>query len=182
MDAVKTPCENGPRLSCPVRNVCMMALYSQTYTIPKLPSHISPVYNPNRRGTSSWGLCQAMRRFPTAPSRSRTDLLPYLLHYLHNRRCRWTIWKRIQEALAIIGTHPNPWVQRHFPQKRDAFFPCQPRSATRRRLKYLGLVRTTRTDEARHVFHDAENADVGFAAEINLLADIEEGDFLRGGN
>lgn len=123
-----------------------------------------------------------MRPFPTAPSRPGTDLLPYLLHHPHNRHCRRTIWKLIQEALAIIGTHPNRWVQWHFPQKTDAFFLRQPRSATRRRLKYLGLVRTTRTDEARHVFHDAENADVGFAAEINLLADIEEGNFLRGGN
>lgn len=123
-----------------------------------------------------------MRPSPTAPSRPRPDLLPYLLHHPHNRHSRRTIWKGIQEALAIIGTHPNPWIQRHFPQKRDTFFLCQPRSAPRRCLEYLGLVRTTRTDEARHIFHDTENADVGFAAEINLLADVEEGDFLRGGN
>jgi hypothetical protein len=43
-------------------------------------------------------------------------------------------------------------------------------------------VLTPGTHKTRHVFHDAKDADAGLAAEIEFLANVEERDFLRGGD
>ena len=54
--------------------------------------------------------------------------------------------------------------------------------AARRRLEDLALVRTLGTHEAGHVLDDAQDPDAGLAAEVDLLAHVEQGDLLRRGH
>lgn len=87
----------------------------------------------------------------------------------------------VEEALAIIARHADPRIEGHLAQEGYAHLLSERGAATRSRAEDLALVGAVRADEAAHVLDEPEDADAGLAAEVELLADVEQRDLLRRG-
>lgn len=116
---------------------------------------------------------------PERSSALDSSLLADSPHDRPQRHAGRAVGEAVQKTLAVIASHADARVERDGAQEGDARLARQPPRSARRRLEDLRLVRAVGADEAGHVLHHAEDADAGLAAEINLLAHVQQADFLR---
>merc|ERR1711991_1240463 len=84
--------------------------------------------------------------------------------------------------LALIARAGESRIDRKRAEVRDAHVLAHGGGAARGRGKDHGLCVAGRADKARHVFDDAQDRDLDLFAKVDLLADIQEGHLLRGGD
>ncbi|WDK17239.1 hypothetical protein CGRA01v4_08521 [Colletotrichum graminicola] len=108
----------------------------------------------------------------------QTDFLADVPYNFLERQARGAIRKAVEEAFAVVARHANSWVKRHAPQERHPHLLGQRPPAARRCPEDLALVRALGADKARHVLGQAQYADTRLAAEVDLLAYVEERDLL----
>src|SRR5690606_34588058 len=81
-------------------------------------------------------------------------------------------------ALAVVASHAYPRVERDGAQERDAHLLGQGLATAGARAEDVALAAALGADKAAHVLGQAQDPDARLAAKVNLLADVQQGDFL----
>lgn len=108
--------------------------------------------------------------------------LPHPSYDPSQRLARRAIGIGIEKALAVIARHADARIERDGAEEGDPSVGSQAAGASHRGLEDLGRMVAARAHEGGHVLHHAQDADPRFAAEVELLADVQQAGFLRGGD